>query len=127
MNTALCCAMLAQAPLVGTLMEVLQAVRLPDGRLLVLAVAIGRFKVRRGRQCAPGCAVLAGGVGWPSCMQLCETAAMLGMAPRQDARLQRQFPKPLVVLRPSRFCPTPPPPFLRWCEHCRRSPTLAPM
>lgn len=39
---------LVQAPLVGTLMEVTQAVRFPDGRLLVLAVGVGRFKVGGG-------------------------------------------------------------------------------
>lgn len=33
-----------RAPLVGALMEVLQAVTFPDGRLLVLAAACGKFK-----------------------------------------------------------------------------------
>jgi hypothetical protein len=36
----------SQAPLVGTVMEVVQAVRFPDGRLLILAVGLGRFKAR---------------------------------------------------------------------------------
>jgi Lon protease-like protein len=43
----------SQAPLVGTLMEIVQAVRFPDGRLLVLAVGLGRFKVARPLQTVP--------------------------------------------------------------------------
>ncbi|GAB4819423.1 hypothetical protein N2152v2_006469 [Parachlorella kessleri] len=43
----------SQAPLVGTLMEVLHAVRFPDGRLLILAVGLSRFKVVRTRQNTP--------------------------------------------------------------------------
>ena len=42
-----------QAPLVGTLMEILQAVRFPDGRLLVLAAGLGRFRVARVLQTLP--------------------------------------------------------------------------
>lgn len=43
----------SQAPLVGTLMEVLQAVRFADGRLLVLGVGVGRFRVARPTQSLP--------------------------------------------------------------------------
>jgi len=46
----------SQAPLVGTLMEVTRAVRLMDGKLLILATAVGRFKVR----CAEGGGCLGG-------------------------------------------------------------------
>lgn len=48
-----------QAPLAGTLMEVLQAVRFADGRLLVLAVGVGRFRVAKvggdWARCKGGC------------------------------------------------------------------------
>lgn len=43
------------APLVGVLMEVTRAVRLMDGKLLILATAVSRFKV--------------GGIGW--CVFVC--------------------------------------------------------
>lgn len=39
------------APLVGVVMRVSRAVRLRDGKMLVLATGLGRFKVRRA-QCA---------------------------------------------------------------------------
>ncbi|PRW20778.1 Meiotic nuclear division 1 [Chlorella sorokiniana] len=42
-----------KAPLAGTLMEVLQAVRFADGRLLVLAVGVGRFRVAQATQSTP--------------------------------------------------------------------------
>lgn len=35
-----------QAPLVGTLMEVVRALRCPDGRLIILALGVGRIRVR---------------------------------------------------------------------------------
>jgi hypothetical protein len=35
----------SQAPLVGVLMQVTRAVRLRDGKFLLLATALGRFKV----------------------------------------------------------------------------------
>jgi hypothetical protein len=49
----------SQAPMVGVLMEVTRAVRLMDGKLLLLATAVARFKVRAGSclallQPAPG-------------------------------------------------------------------------
>ena len=40
----------SQAPLVGTLMEVLQAVAFPDGRLLILAAGVARFKASDPRE-----------------------------------------------------------------------------
>lgn len=43
----------SNAPLVGTLMEVVQAVRFPDGRLLILAAGLGRFKVVNALQTVP--------------------------------------------------------------------------
>ncbi|KAI3437687.1 hypothetical protein D9Q98_000136 [Chlorella vulgaris] len=42
-----------KAPLVGTLMEVAEAVRFGDGRLLILAVGIARFRVLRPTQDVP--------------------------------------------------------------------------
>lgn len=38
----------SKAPLVGVLMQVTRAVRLRDGKFLVLATALGRFKVGGG-------------------------------------------------------------------------------
>lgn len=55
----------SQAPLVGTLMEVLQAVRFPDGRLLILAAGLSRFKVR-GPTCQHGCPFSSEGTGGES-------------------------------------------------------------
>jgi len=43
----------SNAPLVGTLMEIVQAVRFPDGRLLILAAGVGRFKVLNTLQTVP--------------------------------------------------------------------------
>ena len=43
----------SKGPLAGTLMEVIQAVRFPDGRLLILAAGLGRFKVINGLQSVP--------------------------------------------------------------------------
>jgi Lon protease-like protein len=43
----------SNAPLVGTLMEIIQAVRFPDGRLLILAAGVGRFKVLNTLQTVP--------------------------------------------------------------------------
>lgn len=43
----------SQAPLTGTLMEVLQAVTFPDGRMLILAAGLGRFRVLQPRQHLP--------------------------------------------------------------------------
>ena len=34
------------APLVGTLMEVVRGIRCPDGRLILLVMAVGRIRVR---------------------------------------------------------------------------------
>ena len=42
-----------KAPLTGTMMEVLQAVRLPDGRLLLLAAGTTRFRVLAATQSMP--------------------------------------------------------------------------
>ena len=43
-----------QAPLVGTLMEVVRALRCPDGRLIILALGVGRMRVRE-RHLHPCC------------------------------------------------------------------------
>ncbi|KAK9815927.1 hypothetical protein WJX72_012088 [[Myrmecia] bisecta] len=43
----------SQAPLVGVLMEVLSCMRYPDGRLMILACGVARFKVIRVRQEVP--------------------------------------------------------------------------
>ena len=39
-----------QAPLVGTLMEVVRALRCSDGRLIILALGVGRLRVHH-RDC----------------------------------------------------------------------------
>jgi hypothetical protein len=44
----------SQAPLVGVLMEVTRAARLMDGKLLILATATARFKVRPARPSGRG-------------------------------------------------------------------------
>lgn len=43
----------SKAPLLGTLMEILQVVKFSDGRLLILAVGLDRFQVIKPRQAIP--------------------------------------------------------------------------